>query len=199
MDEVFVPEAMMLGRRESPQRPLQLPRNKARYGIAWSPGYGRGCWHAARQYTLDREAVRPPLAQNQLIQKKLADMQTEIALGLQGCLQAGPAAGRRTAQPEMVSLIKRNSCGKALDVARMACDMHSQRHPRQFHVIRHMMNLRPSPFLRRHPRHPCLILGRAQTGCRPSSDPRAAAPGLSVPGCHCGPRWHLVTSGGIQP
>jgi glutaryl-CoA dehydrogenase len=105
--------------------------NKARYGIAWGAlGAAEDCWHRARQYTLDRVQFGRPLAQNQLIQKKLADMQTEIALGLQGCLRVGRLMDEGRATPEMVSLIKRNSCGKALDIARMSArHARRQRHP----------------------------------------------------------------------
>ena len=165
MDEVFVPEGQMLAGVKGLKGPFSC-LNKARYGIAWGAlGAAEACWHAARQYTLDREQFGRPLAQNQLIQKKLADMQTEIALGLQGCLQVGRLLDAGLAQPEMVSLIKRNSCGKALDVARMARDMHGANgiHD-EFHVIRHMMNLETvNTYEGTHDIH-ALILGRAQTG-----------------------------------
>ena len=140
--------------------------NKARYGIAWGAlGAAEFCWHAARQYTLDRRQFGRPLAQNQLIQKKLADMQTEITLGLQACLRVGRLMDEGRAAPEMISLIKRNSCGKALDIARMARDMHGGNgiHD-EYHVIRHMMNLETvNTYEGTHDVH-ALILGRAQTG-----------------------------------
>ncbi|MEY3475322.1 MAG: hypothetical protein RL087_1780, partial [Pseudomonadota bacterium] len=134
--------------------------------IAWGAlGAAEFCWHAARQYTMDRQQFGRPLAQNQLIQKKLADMQTEIALGLQGCLRVGRLMDEGRAVPEMVSLIKRNSCGKALDIARLARDMHGGNgiHD-EYHVIRHMINLETvNTYEGTHDVH-ALILGRAQTG-----------------------------------
>ena len=140
--------------------------NKARYGIAWGAlGAAEFCWHAARQYTLDRNQFGRPLAANQLIQKKLADCQTEIALGLQACLRVGRLFDSDEATPEMVSLIKRNSCGKALDIARMARDMHGGNGiSDEYHVIRHVMNLEAvNTYEGTHDIH-ALILGRAQTG-----------------------------------
>jgi glutaryl-CoA dehydrogenase len=165
MDDVFVPEANMLPNVSGLKGPFGC-LNKARYGIAWGAlGAAEDCWHRARQYTLDRVQFGRPLAQNQLIQKKLADMQTEIALGLQGCLRVGRLMDEGQAAPEMISLIKRNSCGKALDVARMARDMHGGNgiHD-EYHVIRHMINLETvNTYEGTHDVH-ALILGRAQTG-----------------------------------
>jgi len=140
--------------------------NKARYGIAWGAlGAAEFCWQAARQYTLDRTQFGRPLAANQLVQKKLADCQTEIALGLQACLRVGRLFDSGEATPEMVSLIKRNSCGKALDIARMARDMHGGNGiSDEYHVIRHVMNLEAvNTYEGTHDIH-ALILGRAQTG-----------------------------------
>lgn len=139
--------------------------NKARYGIAWgSLGAAEFCWHAARQYTLERSQFGRPLAANQLIQKKLADMQTEISLGLLGCLQAGRELDKGTLNPTAISLIKRNSCGKALDIARAARDMHGANGiADEYHVIRHVMNLETvNTYEGTHDIH-ALILGRAQT------------------------------------
>ena len=165
MDGVFVPEEQLLPHVNGLKGPFGC-LNKARYGIAWGAlGAAEFCWHAARQYTLDRVQFGRPLAANQLIQKKLADMQTEITLGLQGCLRVGRLMDEGQAQPEMVSLIKRNSCGKALDIARMARDMHGGNgiHD-EFHVIRHMINLETvNTYEGTHDVH-ALILGRAQTG-----------------------------------
>ena len=165
MNDVFVPEANMLPNVSGLKGPFGC-LNKARYGIAWGAlGAAEDCWHRARQYTLDRVQFGRPLAQNQLIQKKLADMQTEIALGLQGCLRVGRLMDEGQAVPEMISLIKRNSCGKALDVARMARDMHGGNgiHD-EYHVIRHMINLETvNTYEGTHDVH-ALILGRAQTG-----------------------------------
>src|SRR5476649_2593933 len=140
--------------------------NNARYGICWGAmGAAEFCWHAARQYTLDRKQFGKPLAANQLIQKKLADMQTEIALQLQASLRIGRLMDEGRATPEMVSLAKRNSCGKALDIARMARDMHGGNGVSdEFHVIRHAMNLEAvNTYEGTHDIH-ALILGRAQTG-----------------------------------
>jgi glutaryl-CoA dehydrogenase len=165
MDEVFVPEANLLPNVSGLKGPFGC-LNKARYGIAWGAlGAAEDCWHRARQYTMDRVQFGRPLAQNQLIQKKLADMQTEIALGLQGCLRVGRLMDEGRAVPEMVSLIKRNSCGKALDIARLARDMHGGNgiHD-EYHVIRHMINLETvNTYEGTHDVH-ALILGRAQTG-----------------------------------
>jgi glutaryl-CoA dehydrogenase len=165
MDDVFVPSENLLPNVNGLKGPFGC-LNKARYGIAWGAfGAAEDCWHRARQYTLDRVQFGRPLAQNQLIQKKLADMQTEITLGLQGCLRVGRLMDEGKAVPEMISLIKRNSCGKALDVARMARDMHGGNgiHD-EYHVIRHMINLETvNTYEGTHDVH-ALILGRAQTG-----------------------------------
>ncbi len=165
MDGVFVPEANLLPNVSGLKGPFGC-LNKARYGIAWGAlGAAEFCWHAARQYTMDRQQFGRPLAQNQLIQKKLADMQTEITLGLQSVLRVGRLMDEDRAAPEMISLIKRNSCGKALDIARMARDMHGGNgiHD-EYHVIRHMINLETvNTYEGTHDVH-ALILGRAQTG-----------------------------------
>jgi len=165
MDGVFVPEANLLPNVSGLKGPFGC-LNKARYGIAWGAlGAAEDCWFRARQYTLDRKQFDRPLAANQLIQKKLADMQTEITLGLQGCLRVGRLMDEGKSVPEMISLIKRNSCGKALDVARMARDMHGGNgiHD-EYHVIRHMINLETvNTYEGTHDVH-ALILGRAQTG-----------------------------------
>jgi glutaryl-CoA dehydrogenase len=165
MADVFVPAENLLPNVGGLKGPFGC-LNKARYGIAWGAlGAAEFCWHAARQYTLDRRQFGRPLAANQLIQKKLADMQTEITLGLQGCLRVGRLLDEHKAAPEMVSLIKRNSCGKALEIARMARDMHGGNgiHD-EFHVIRHMINLETvNTYEGTHDIH-ALILGRAQTG-----------------------------------
>ena len=140
--------------------------NRARYGISWGAmGAAEACWHAARQYGLDRRQFNRPLAQTQLFQRKLADMQTEIALGLQGSLRVGRLMDEARAAPEMISIVKRNNCGKALDIARMARDMHGGNGiSLEFHVIRHMMNLETvNTYEGTHDVH-ALILGRAQTG-----------------------------------
>jgi glutaryl-CoA dehydrogenase len=140
--------------------------NRARYGIAWGAmGAAEFCWHAARQYGLDRKQFNKPLAGTQLFQKKLADMQTEISLGLQGALQVGRLMDAASAAPEMISIIKRNNCGKALDIARMSRDMHGGNGiSGEFQVMRHMMNLETvNTYEGTHDVH-ALILGRAQTG-----------------------------------
>ena len=140
--------------------------NRARYGISWGVlGAAEFCWHAARQYGLDRKQFNKPLAQTQLFQKKLADMQTEITLGLQASLQVGRLMDAADAAPEMISLVKRNNCGKALDIARHARDMHGGNGiSEEFQVIRHMMNLETvNTYEGTHDVH-ALILGRAQTG-----------------------------------
>ncbi|MEQ6917630.1 acyl-CoA dehydrogenase [Halomonas aquatica] len=140
--------------------------NRARYGIAWGTmGAAEACWHAALQYTLDRKQFGRPLAANQLIQKKLADMQTEIALGLQAALRVGRMIDDGQLVPEAISLIKRNNCGKALDIARVARDMHGGNGiSDEYHVIRHVMNLEAvNTYEGTHDVH-ALILGRAQTG-----------------------------------
>ena len=165
MDDVFVPETQLLPNVQGLKGPFGC-LNKARFGIAWGAlGAAEDCWLRARQYTLDRVQFGRPLAQTQLIQKKLADMQTEITLGLQACLRVGRLMDSHEAAPEMVSLIKRNSCGKALDIARMARDIHGGNgiHD-EYHVIRHMINLETvNTYEVTHDVH-ALILGRAQTG-----------------------------------
>ena len=165
MADVFVPDENLLPNVKGLKGPFGC-LNKARYGIGWGAlGSAEFCWHAARQYTLDRKAFGKPLAANQLIQKKLADMQTEFTLGLQACLRVGRLMDEGRATPEMVSLIKRNSCGKALDIARMARDMHGGNGVAdEFHVIRHVLNLEAvNTYEGTHDIH-ALILGRAQTG-----------------------------------
>ncbi|WP_194756428.1 acyl-CoA dehydrogenase [Aliidiomarina indica] len=165
MDNVFVPSENMFPEVKGLKGPFSC-LNKARYGIAWgSLGAAEFCWHAARQYTLDRIQFGRPLAATQLIQKKLADMQTEISLGLLGALQAGRMADAGSLAPETISLIKRNSCGKALDIARVARDMHGGNGiADEYHVIRHVMNLEAvNTYEGTHDVH-ALILGRAQTG-----------------------------------
>ena len=140
--------------------------NSARYGIAWGAlGAAEFCWHAARQYVLDRKQFGKPLAANQLIQKKLADMQTEIALGLQSVLRLGRMKDEGSASPEITSILKRNSCGKALDIARMARDMMGGNGiSDEFGVARHLVNLEVvNTYEGTHDVH-ALILGRAQTG-----------------------------------
>ncbi|PPE68647.1 acyl-CoA dehydrogenase [Caldimonas thermodepolymerans] len=165
MDDVFVPAEQELPHAEGLKGPFTC-LNSARYGIAWGAlGAAEFCWHAARQYTLDRKQFGRPLAANQLIQKKLADMQTEIALGLQGCLRLGRMKDEGTAAPEITSMMKRNSCGKALDIARMARDMHGGNGiSDEYGVIRHVVNLEVvNTYEGTHDIH-ALILGRAQTG-----------------------------------
>ena len=165
MDEVFVPEANLLPHAEGLAGPFGC-LNRARYGIAWgSMGAAEFCWHAARAYTMERRQFGRPLAQNQLIQKKLADMQTEIGLGLQGALRLGRLFDEGRAPPELISLMKRNNCGKALDIARIARDMHGGNGiSDEYGVIRHVMNLEAvNTYEGTHDVH-ALILGRAQTG-----------------------------------
>ena len=165
MDEVFVPEENLLPNVQGLAGPFGC-LNSARYGIAWGAlGAAEFCWHAARQYTLDRKQFGRPLAANQLIQKKLADMQTEITLGLQGCLRLGRMKDEGIAAPEITSIMKRNSCGKSLDIARMARDMHGGNGiVDEFHVIRHLLNLETvNTYEGTHDVH-ALILGRAITG-----------------------------------
>jgi len=165
MDEVEVPEENLLPNVSGLKGPFGC-LNNARYGIAWGAlGAAEFCWHAARNYTLDRKQFGRPLAANQLIQKKLADMQTEISIGLQACLRVGRLKDEGHAAPETISLIKRNSCGKALEVARMARDMLGGNGiSDEFHVIRHVMNLEAvNTYEGTHDVH-ALILGRAQTG-----------------------------------
>ena len=165
MDEVFVPEESLLPKVSGLKGPFGC-LNSARYGIAWGAlGAAEFCWHAARQYTLDRSQFGRPLAANQLIQKKLADMQTEITLRLQGCLRLGRLKDEGRAAPEITSIMKRNSCGKALEIARIARDMHGGNGiVDEFHVIRHVLNLETvNTYEGTHDVH-SLILGRAQTG-----------------------------------
>ena len=165
MDEVPVPEARVLPGVSGLKGPFSC-LSKARFGIAFGAlGAAEFCWHAARQYVLDRKQFGRPLAANQLIQKKLADMQTEIALGLQAALRVGRLLDQGQATPEMISLIKRNSCGKALEIARAARDMHGGNGVAdEYHVIRHVMNLEAvNTYEGTHDIH-ALILGRAQTG-----------------------------------
>ena len=165
MDEVFVPEENLLPNVEGLKGPFGC-LNNARYGIAWGTlGAAETCWHTARQYTLDRQQFGRPLAANQLIQLKLADMQTDISLAMQGCLRAGQMLSGGRISPDLISLIKRNSCGKALEIARKARDMLggngiSDDYP----VMRHMMNLEVvNTYEGTHDIH-ALILGRSQTG-----------------------------------
>ena len=163
--DVAVPEDNLLPNASGLSGPFGC-LNRARYGIAWGAmGAAEFCWHAARQYTLDRSQFGRPLAANQLIQKKLADMQTEIALGLQGCLRMGRLMDDDRLPVESISLLKRNNCGKALDIARMARDMHGGNGiSDEYHVIRHVMNLETvNTYEGTHDIH-ALILGRAQTG-----------------------------------
>jgi glutaryl-CoA dehydrogenase len=165
LQDVFVPDDNLLPNVEGLKGPFGC-LNRARYGIAWGAlGAAEFCWHAARQYTLDRKMFGRPLAATQLIQKKLADMQTEIAIGLQACLRVGRLMDEHKELPEAISLIKRNSCGKALDIARQARDMHGGNGVSdEFHVIRHVMNLEAvNTYEGTHDVH-ALILGRAQTG-----------------------------------
>ncbi|MGI9285436.1 MAG: acyl-CoA dehydrogenase [Pseudomonadales bacterium] len=165
MQEVFVPEENLLPNVQGLKGPMGCLSN-ARYGISWGAlGAAEACWLAARDYVVERKQFGRPLAANQLVQKKLADMQTEISLALQGCLQAGRLKDNSQLAPELISLLKRNSCGKALDVARVARDMHggngiSDEYP----IMRHMLNLETvNTYEGTHDIH-ALILGRAQTG-----------------------------------
>jgi len=165
LDEAFVPDENLLPNVSGLGGPFGC-LNKARYGIAWGVlGAAEFCWHAARQYTLDRKQFGRPLAQTQLVQKKLADMMTEITLGLQACLRVGRMMDDGSWSPEAISLIKRNNCGKALDIARVARDMHGGNGiSEEFQVIRHMVNLETvNTYEGTHDVH-ALILGRAQTG-----------------------------------
>ncbi|MFT5221534.1 MAG: glutaryl-CoA dehydrogenase, partial [Gammaproteobacteria bacterium] len=165
MQDVFVPGENLLPNVKGLKGPFGC-LNRARYGIAWgSMGAAEFCWHAARQYCLDRKQFGRPLAATQLVQKKLADMQTDITLGLQGCLQMGRLMDAENCPVELVSLMKRNNCGKAIDIARVARDMHGGNGVSdEFHVIRHVMNLEAvNTYEGTHDVH-ALILGRAQTG-----------------------------------
>ena len=165
MDDVPVPEENLLPGAKGLAGPFGC-LNKARYGIAWGAlGAAEDCWHRARQYVLDRKQFGRPLAANQLIQLKLANMMTEITIGLQSCLRVGRLMDEGRAAPEMVSLVKRNSCGKSLEIARLARDMHGGNGiADEFHVIRHVVNLETvNTYEGTHDIH-ALILGRAQTG-----------------------------------
>ena len=165
MDEVFVPAENEFPEITGLKGPFTC-LNSARYGIAWGTlGAAEWCWYAARQYTMDRKQFDRPLAANQLIQKKLADMQTEITLALQGCLRLGRMKDEGIAAPEITSMMKRNSCGKSLDVARLARDMHGGNGiSDEYGVVRHMLNLEVvNTYEGTHDIH-ALILGRAQTG-----------------------------------
>ena len=165
LDDVHVGEDALLPNVKGLKGPFGC-LNRARFGIAWGAlGAAEYCWHAARRYTLERKMFGRPLAANQLVQKKLADMQTEIWIGLNACLTAGRLMDQGRLAPETISLIKRNSCGKALDVARTARDMHGGNGIMdEYHVIRHMMNLETvNTYEGTHDIH-ALILGRAQTG-----------------------------------
>jgi len=165
MDGVIVPEENMFPDVKGLKGPFGC-LNKARFGISWGAlGAAEFCWLAARQYTLDRVQFGRPLAATQLVQKKLADMQTEIAIGLQACLRLGRMMDDGTGAPEIISMLKRNSCGKALDIARVSRDMHGGNGiADEFHVIRHVMNLEAvNTYEGTHDVH-ALILGRAQTG-----------------------------------
>jgi glutaryl-CoA dehydrogenase len=164
MNDVFVPEQNILN-ISGLKGPFGC-LNQGRYGIVWGAlGAAEFCWHAARQYTLERSQFGRPLAANQLIQLKLANMQTEITLGLQAALRLGRLMDEGQATPELISMLKRNSCGKALDIARMARDMHGGNGiSDEYHVIRHVMNLEAvNTYEGTHDIH-ALILGRAQTG-----------------------------------
>jgi glutaryl-CoA dehydrogenase len=165
MDDVEVGDDALLPNVSGLKGPFGC-LNRARYGIAWGAlGAAEFCWHAARDYTLQRKMFNRPLAATQLVQKKLADMQTEIAIGLQACLRAGRLLDAGRLAPETISLIKRNSCGKALDIARTARDMHGGNGIMdEYHVMRHVMNLETvNTYEGTHDIH-ALILGRAQTG-----------------------------------
>jgi glutaryl-CoA dehydrogenase len=165
MQDVFVPAENLLGNVKGLRGPFSC-LNNARYGIAWGAlGAAEFCWHAAREYTLNRMMFGRPLAATQLVQKKLADMQTEITLGLQAVLRLGRLMDAHDAAPEMISLLKRNNCGKSLEIARTARDMHGGNGiVDEYHVIRHVMNLETvNTYEGTHDVH-ALILGRAQTG-----------------------------------
>lgn len=165
MDDVFVPDENLLPNVKGLKGPFGC-LNKARFGISWGAlGAAEFCWHAARNYTMERKQFGRPLAANQLIQKKLADMQTEITIGLQTCLRLGRLMDEGQAAPEAISLAKRNSCGKSLDIARTARDMHGGNGVSdEYGVIRHVLNLEAvNTYEGTHDVH-ALILGRAQTG-----------------------------------
>ncbi|MBR72181.1 MAG: acyl-CoA dehydrogenase [Rhodospirillaceae bacterium] len=165
MDEVFVPAENELTGVSGLRGPFEC-LNRARYGIAWGAlGSAEFCWHAARDYTMERTQFNKPLAANQLIQKKLADMQTEISISLQSCLRVGRLFDEGNVSPEMISLVKRNSCGKSLNIARASRDMHGGNGiSDEYHIIRHVMNLEAvNTYEGTHDVH-ALILGRSQTG-----------------------------------
>ena len=165
MDNVFVPDENLLDGVSGLRGPFGC-LNRARYGIAWGAlGAAEFCWHAARSYTLERQQFGRPLAANQLVQKKLADMQTEITLGLTACLRLGRLIDAGRSSPEAISLLKRNNCGKALEIARVARDLHGANGiADEYHVIRHVLNLEAvNTYEGTHDIH-ALILGRAQTG-----------------------------------
>lgn len=165
LNDVAVSEEALLPHVEGLKGPFSC-LNKARYGISWGTmGAAEFCWHAARSYTLERKQFNRPLAVNQLIQLKLADMQTEIGIGLQSVLRVGRMLDEGSCAPELISLVKRNSCGKALDIARAARDMHGGNGiSEEYHVMRHLMNLETvNTYEGTHDVH-ALILGRAQTG-----------------------------------
>ena len=165
MDDVFVPEENLLPEASGLSGPFGC-LNRARYGISWGClGAAEFCWHGALQYVLDRKQFGRPLAANQLIQKKLADMQTEITLGLHACLRLGRLFDEGKVTPEAISLLKRNNCGKALDIARVSRDMHGANGiADEYHIIRHVLNLESvNTYEGTHDIH-ALILGRAQTG-----------------------------------
>lgn len=165
MNNVFVPNEYLLPGATGLKAPFSC-LNKARYGIAWGVlGAAEFCWHAAREYVLNRKQFNRPLAANQLVQKKLADMQTEITIALQAVLRLGKLMDENLATPEMISMLKRNSCGKALEIARVARDMHGANGVcDEYHVIRHMLNLEAvNTYEGTHDIH-ALVLGRAQTG-----------------------------------
>jgi glutaryl-CoA dehydrogenase len=165
MDNVFVPDENLLDGVSGLRGPFGC-LNRARYGIAWGAlGAAEFCWHAARSYTLERQQFGRPLAANQLVQKKLADMQTEITLGLTACLRLGRLIDAGRSSPEAISLLKRNNCGKALEIARVARDLHGANGiSDEYHVIRHVLNLEAvNTYEGTHDIH-ALILGRAQTG-----------------------------------
>ncbi len=171
MDEVFVPESQLLPNVSGLKGPFGC-LNRARYGISWGVmGAAEACLTQARQYGLDRKQFGKPLAQTQLYQKKLADMLTEISLGLQGSLRVGRLFDEGKLAPEVISIVKRNNCGKALDIARAARDMHGGNGIQiEYHVMRHAQNLETvNTYEGTHDVH-ALILGRAITGCRPSSE-----------------------------
>jgi glutaryl-CoA dehydrogenase len=165
MDDCFVPEGNILPEVRGLRGPFSC-LNKARYGISWGAmGAAEFCWHASREYALERIVFGKPIAATQIVQKKLADMQTEIALGLQGALALGRSLDAGAYSPESISLMKRNNCGKALDIARVARDIHGGNGiSEEYHVIRHAMNLETvNTYEGTHDIH-ALILGRAQTG-----------------------------------